>query len=56
MVTNKKQIISNTVKIDAELLKRIKKLLNDKNLRWDYPTVKHFINKAALKLLREEKG
>ena len=55
MVTDKKKA-QNTVKIDAELLERIKKLLNDSDLKFEYPTVKHFINRAAIKLLREERS
>ncbi len=40
-------------KIDEELLKRIKKLMEKGENRFDFPTVKSFVDKAVLKLLKE---
>ncbi len=45
------------VKIDEELHKRIGKLIKAGENRFDFPTIKSFVDKAALKLLKEiEKG
>lgn len=55
MVTSKKRA-QNTVKIDESLLKRIKNLFEDEEVRLKYPTVKSFINIAVLKLLKENEG
>jgi len=41
------------VKIDQELHKRIGKLIKEGENRFDFPTIKSFVDKAALKLLRE---
>ncbi len=41
------------VKIDAELKKRIEELISKGENRFDYPSVKNFIDKAVLKLLKE---
>jgi len=40
------------VKIDDELRKRIIKLIKKGENRFDYPTVKSFVDKAVLKLLK----
>ena len=54
MVTNKR-IPRNTVKIDEDLLKRIRRLVSNKDKKIRYPTAKQFVNVAVLKLLGEEK-
>ena len=41
------------VKIDSELKKRIEELISKGENRFDYPSVKNFIDKAVLKLLKE---
>lgn len=41
------------VKIDEELLKRIKKLIEKGENRFDFPSVKSFADKAVLKMLKE---
>ena len=40
------------VKIDDELRKRIKKLIEKGENRFDFPTVKSFVDKAVLKILK----
>ena len=41
------------VKIDAELKKRIEELISKGEKRFDFPSVKNFIDKAVLKFLKE---
>ena len=41
------------VKIDEELHKRIGKLIKTGENRFDFPTIKSFVDRAALKLLKE---
>jgi len=41
------------VKIDRELKKRIEDYISKKDNRFDYPSVKNFIDKAVLKRLKE---
>ena len=41
------------VKIDGELKKRIEKFISRNDNRFDYPTVKNFIDKAVVKFLKE---
>jgi len=41
------------VKIDAELKKKIEELISKGENRFDYPSVKNFVDKAVLKLLKE---
>jgi len=41
------------VKIDAELKKRIEAFVSKGENRFDYPSVKNFVDKAVLKLLKE---
>ncbi len=41
------------VKIDGELKGRIEKFISKNNNRFDYPSVKNFIDKAVIKLLNE---
>ena len=40
------------VKIDSELLKRIKKIIVKGENRFDFPNVKSFVDKAVLKSLK----
>lgn len=40
------------VKIDEELHKRIKKIIKQGENRFDFPTVKSFVDKAVLKMLK----
>lgn len=42
------------VKIDKELKKRIEELISKGDIKFEYPSVKNFIDKAVLKLLKEE--
>ena len=42
------------VKLDAELKKRIEQFISRAEHRFDYPSVKNFVDKAVLKLLKEE--
>jgi hypothetical protein len=44
------------VKIDKELKEKIEKFISIGNNRFDYPSVKNFVDKAVLKLLLEEKN
>jgi len=41
------------VKIDLELKKRIEKFISENENRFDFPSVKNFVDKAVLKLLKE---
>ncbi|MBI2138404.1 hypothetical protein HYU13_02350 [Candidatus Woesearchaeota archaeon] len=41
------------VKIDAELKKKIEQVISDGDMRFEYPSVKNFIDKAVLQLLHE---
>ena len=45
---------ANTVKIDENLLKKLKELIEDEEIRIEYPTVKQFVNVAVLRFLREK--
>lgn len=40
------------VKIDESLLKRIKKVIAEGENKFDFPTVKSFVDKAVLKMLK----
>ena len=44
------------VKIDKELYKRINKLLKKDENRFDFPTIKSFVDKAVFKKLKELKN
>lgn len=46
------------VKLDAELKKRIEELIAQGEYRFDFPSLKNFVDKAVLKLLKdlEKKG
>jgi hypothetical protein len=41
------------VKIDNELLEKIKKLIKKGENKFDFPTIKSFIDKAVLKMLKD---
>ena len=41
------------VKIDEELLKRIKKYVEEGENRFDFPSAKAFVDKAVLKMLKD---
>ena len=41
------------VKIDAELKKRIEEFISKGENRFDFPSVKNFVDKAVLKFLKE---
>jgi|TARA_Y100000310_G_scaffold327796_1_gene394707 hypothetical protein len=41
------------VKIDKELKEKIERFISIDDNRFDYPSVKNFIDKAVLKLLKE---
>ena len=43
------------VKLDAELKKKVEEFISKGENRFDYPSVKNFIDKAVLKLLKEVK-
>jgi len=44
------------VKIDDELLERVKKVIKSGEKRFDFPSVKAFVDKAVLKLLKNLEG
>ena len=44
------------VKIDKELLGRVKKVIKKGENRFDFPTAKAFIDKAVLKMLKDLGG
>ncbi len=41
------------VKLDAQLKKRIEHYISDGENRFDYPSLKNFVDKAVLRLLKE---
>lgn len=41
------------VKIDSELKKKIEEFISKGDNRFEYPSVKNFVDKAVLKLLKE---
>jgi len=41
------------VKIDEELLKKIKKFIEKGENRFDFPSAKAFVDKAVLKMLKD---
>jgi len=41
------------VKIDEELHKRVAKFIKLEENRFDFPTIKSFVDKAVLKILKE---
>ena len=42
-------------KIDKELLKKVKKIIKEGENRFEFPTVKSFVDKAVLKMLKNLK-
>ena len=43
------------VKIDSELKKKVEEVISKGENRFDYPSVKNFLDKAVIKLLKEVK-
>ena len=43
------------IKIDPELLKKVKKYIKEGDNRFDYPTVKAFVDKAVYGYLKEKR-
>tara|TARA_Y100000310_G_C20521034_1_gene733684 strand:+ start:594 stop:743 length:150 start_codon:yes stop_codon:yes gene_type:complete len=41
------------VKIDKELKERVERFISGDDNRFDYPSVKNFVDKAVLRLLKE---
>jgi len=48
--------MADVVKIDEELLKKVKKLVNNKENRIKYSNSKQFVNIAVLEKLEKEVG
>lgn len=46
-------MVDKPVKIDEELKKRIEKYISKQDNRFDYPSVKNFVDKAVIKFLKE---
>ena len=46
----------DVVKIDQELLKRIKSFIKEKGMKLKYSNAKQFVSLAVLEKLEEEKG
>ena len=44
------------IKVDNELLERVKKFIQKGENRFDYPTVKAFVDKAILQYLKGKNG
>ena len=56
MVTKSNQRFKDIpVKLDKELKFKIEEFISKNNNRFDYPSVKNFVDKAVLKLLKEVK-
>ena len=47
------KIKDTPVKLDAELKQRIESFITQDENRFEYPSVKNFVDKAVLKLLKE---
>jgi len=47
--------MSGVVKLDKELKKQVEEFISKKLNRIEYPSVKNFVDKAVLKLLKEAK-
>ena len=43
------------VKLDSELKKRIESIISKDENRFEYPSIKNFVDKAVLKMLKEVK-
>jgi len=43
------------VKLDAELKKKVESLISQGENRFEYPSLKNFVDKAVLKYLKEVK-
>ncbi len=46
--------MTDVVKIDEDLLKKIKKLIKDKSMKIKYSNAKQFVNIAVLQKIEEE--
>ena len=46
--------MSDTVKIDKDLLKKVKKIIKDSSMKIKYSNAKQFVNIAVLEKLNEE--
>ena len=44
------------IKIDDGLLKKVRKYIKEGNNRFDYPTVKAFVDKAVYVYLKKKEG
>lgn len=42
------------IKIDSELLERVKNLIKKGDKKYDYPSIKSFVDKAVLMMLKKE--
>lgn len=47
-------MIDTPVKLDGELKKKIEQLISRSENRFEYPTMKNFVDKAVINLLKEE--
>jgi hypothetical protein len=47
------RVVDKPVKLDIELKNRIEKYISKQDNRFDYPSVKNFVDKAVIKLLKE---
>ena len=56
MQSGEKNKIADVVKIDEDLLKKVKKLVNSKENRIKYSNSKQFVNIAVLEKLDKERG
>lgn len=45
--------MSDVIKIDKDLKKRIEKIIKEKDNRIKFPSVKNFVDQAVLKFLKE---
>ncbi len=48
--------MADVVKIDKDLLKDVKKLINEKSMKIKYSNAKQFVNIAVLEKLAKENG
>ncbi|MFA7708059.1 MAG: hypothetical protein WCX73_03855 [Candidatus Pacearchaeota archaeon] len=46
--------MTNVVKIDEDLLEKVKKLINQKNMKIKYSNAKQFVNIAVLEKLEKD--
>ena len=48
-------VADTSVKLDAELKKKVEQFITHDNNRFEYPSVKNFVDKAVLKMLEQVK-